>query len=174
MKKILFCDVDSTVVDTLNDWINWYEYKTKHFIDHIISHDNDNVEKIMNNDLIDPLDYWRRTDLYDNLKPINQCVDVLKEFKNIYDIIFISDCFNEHINSKRKFLKKHFPFIDKFIVSKGNKGKHYCNIIIDDYYKNLDQFDNSCKKILKMTRTNGKNGFYKPLDWSEIYKNIKQ
>ena len=58
--------IDLTVVDTLNPWLEWYRYKTGHNLTLKGEDHGMNVQKLMINHSV-PLDFWRKSDLYDNL-----------------------------------------------------------------------------------------------------------
>ena len=171
-KKILGVDVDLTIVDTLTPWVEWYEQQTNHNISDKLNSLDYNIELLMNEHPT-PLDFWKNRELYDNLKPFKESINVLDSLKEKYDIIFISSCFKEHERSKENFLNKYFPFHSEFI-STSEKGKINCDVMIDDYYKNLDMFEGkNCIKLLAKTIINENCSKYTPMTWNEILEILK-
>lgn len=165
-KPILVCDVDLTVVDTLDTWLKWYEDSTGHNIDNDLSTVDYYLQDLMHKH-DSPLDYWKKPNLYDKLLPIPEAVECLLELKNYYDVLFVSSCFPEHTTSKQKFLKEWFPFAKGFIAT-SDKGFVKADAVIDDYQKNLLMFtdvpDNM--KFLVETRINSKD--INSVRWYEI------
>ena len=134
---IIGVDIDLTIVDTLTPWIEWYKKLTGNDLKNDVVGMVYNIEDLMKSHR-DPLEFWRRPDLYDDLEPIPDAVEVLNELKRQgHTIIFISSCFPEHENSKRYFLQRNFDF-DGFIST---SDKHFvkCDHFIDDYNKYLDK-----------------------------------
>lgn len=123
-KRLLGCDVDGVIVDTLN----LYKEASKH--------------------LEDPLDFWRSEDLYDNLVPMDGSVEKLKQLSTYFDIVFVSRLKGRHHRSKFYFCKRYFPFMTEFV---GTHGKWVLNsglvAMIDDLPENLAGFDPN-KRIL--------------------------
>jgi len=123
-KRLLGCDVDGVVVNT----IELYKEASKH--------------------LEDPLDFWRSEDLYDNLEPMEYSVEKLKELSTYFDIVFVSRLKGMHHRSKVYWLKKHFPFMQGFV---GTHEKWILNdslvAMIDDLPENLVRFDPN-KRVL--------------------------
>jgi len=120
MSKIVAVDVDLTVVDTFNPWMEWFESYTggRKVLNEDGAYD---LVPEMNRILaeigvdLNPFDFWRKTDLYDNLEPVPGVVDVIRAMKDGgYTVVFVSSCVPEHTKSKKWFLDHHFgyaPFI---------------------------------------------------------------
>jgi 5'(3')-deoxyribonucleotidase len=150
LKPIIYVDVDLTLVDVDKHWIKYLEdtYGFNYTLDCSI------VENI-------PLpynlcelwgttipkekyhDFWRNPKLYDNLKPLPFCQTALYLLSKKYDIIFWSHCFEEHIDSKNKFLETYFPFGQCLIADKSVFVEHipYIKYVIDDRLDKLELFD---------------------------------
>jgi len=134
--KIIGVDVDLTVCDSVTPWKDWYRKLTGHDITDEISEVNNDLQDLMKHHS-DPLSFWKKTDLYDNIKPYKEAVEVLTHLSELgYTIVFVSSCFPEHENSKKMFLKRHFPFASGFI-STSDKQFVQMDFFIDDYKKNL-------------------------------------
>lgn len=141
MKKVVAVDVDFTVVDSLSPWMDWFNLLAE--------------ERVMNEDrsynlvpemkailaraglkYIDPLDFWRSQYLYDDLEPLEGSVEALNRIKSHgHDLVFVSSCFPEHEDSKKRFLTKHFEF-DAFIST---HDKHFVgyDVLIDDKLEHM-------------------------------------
>jgi len=166
MKEIVMLDVDETVVSNYIDWTNWYRDQTGDEIDFKTSQ---NVEDAMVDHKIDPLDYWKQKDLYDNKSPINGAKLVINKYKKYFDFVFVSNCFSEHMDSKQRFLKKCFgdiPFIN-------TNSKEYvkCDIFIDDrhyYLHNVKEKQPNTECIQIKALYNKPQEGYSYLDWNEI------
>jgi 5'(3')-deoxyribonucleotidase len=138
--KICAVDVDLTVVDTLNPWLNWFENLTGK---RVLNLDNQynlvpEMEKLMQEVgcKFNPMAWWSRSDLYDDLKPIEDSVECLKYLARKYKIVFVSSCISGHVDSKAKFLDKHFGFNSGFVST---HKKHFVDysILIDDNLQNV-------------------------------------
>ena len=151
-------DVDNTVVSHEKEWKEWSK---KH-----------NLKLDLTKEVTNPklLEFWKQEDLYDNIKPIPSAVKAINNLYNtsMYEIIFVSHCFPEHIQSKINFLNKYFKY-HSFV---NTKDKHLLNldILIDD----RDFFTDEIPiKILIKTdlETDAKIDYV--MDWDEIYNFLK-
>lgn len=158
-------DVDLTLVDTGSEWWKWLSnYGNVHTERDILKFKDreclyklnydltkyfpDFMEKCLSN----PFDFWKQEDLYDNLTPLQNSVEVLRQLVDTgHDIVFISHCHGGHFKSKVDWLKKHFSFTD--IGGKGGfiatKEKYLVNVdvMIDDRIENLLNFPEEVVKI---------------------------
>ena len=133
---ILLFDVDGTVVNTPELWLNWISSKTQHKfpiqkMKYYESFD-EQIKTISTN--LDLYDFWRQSDLYDNLVPYQKAVSEYKNYKSRDNkILFVShsNIFPEHIRSKKAFLRKYFPDHDGFI-STDKKEMVRGDVLIDD------------------------------------------
>ena len=133
---ILLFDVDGTVVNTPELWLNWISSKTQHKfpiqkMNYYESFD-EQIKTISTN--LDLYDFWRQSDLYDNLVPYKKAVSAYEDYKSRDNkIVFVSHCniFPEHIRSKKAFLRKYFPDHDGFI-STDKKEMVRGDVLVDD------------------------------------------
>lgn len=133
---ILLFDVDGTVVNTPELWLNWISSKTQHKfpiekMKHYESFD-EQIKTISTN--LDLYDFWRQSDLYDNLVPYKKAIDAYQDYKSRDNkIVFVShsNIFPEHIRSKKAFLRKYFPDHDGFI-STDKKEMVRGDVLVDD------------------------------------------
>jgi len=166
MKKIILVDVDETVVCNYNQWKQWYKDETGAEIDF---NNNETVNDAMLTHRVDPLGFWKQRDLYDNQVPIEGSVEVITKLRDKYDFVFVSNCFSEHLDSKVKFLRKHFGDIP--FVSTGEKGYVKCDIAIDDRHFYLRQIREKqpqvhCIQIKAPFNKEHDDSHY--FDWSQI------
>ena len=134
MKKVVLVDVDETIVTNYSDWKEFYRNVTGAEIDF---DSNETVNDALITHRADPLDFWRKPDLYDNKEPILEAERVINMYKDDFDFVFVSNSFAEHTQSKRRFLKKFFPGIP--FISTDQKGYVKCDIAIDDRHYYLRQ-----------------------------------
>lgn len=167
-KPIVLVDVDETIVENIDDWKNWYNQICSEELDF---KELDRInESLISDEHINPLDYWRNPNLYDDKKPIKEAVKVIKKFDDKFNFVFVSNCFSEHKDSKIRFIKKYFgkyPFVDT-----AYKEYVMCNIAIDDrafYLRNIKEKQPNCEIIQIKTAYNNYNEFLY-FDWNEIEK----
>lgn len=159
MKKTLFLDFDSCVVDTNSAFCDYY---------------NDHYRHIKGFKPADPnrLAEWNYTDicplatedvqnifgtrgLFNRLELFPNAYEALKKLSDKYEIIIVSIGTYANIHYKSMWIKEHLPFIHESILlckDKGAKmGKSTVNmqggIFIDDIKANLDS-TNADRKIL--------------------------
>ena len=118
-KPILAIDVDQTVVEMHEEWLKW---------------SIENLDKIpdFTKHIDDPdmLQFWYKTDLYDDKEPFSEAVKYISELHKHFHIFFVSHCTREHFKSKIEFLLKYFEF-DGFI-DMYEKHRIKFDYIIDD------------------------------------------
>lgn len=83
-------------------------------------------------------DYWRQTDLYDHLEPHIDIAAVILRLQQHGDVIFLSTCFEEHLWSKWRFLKNHFPTTP--LINIHNKALFPVDLLVDDRQIVIDGF----------------------------------
>ena len=133
---ILLFDVDGTVVNTPEIWLNWISSKTQYNfpiqkMNYYESFD-EQIKTISTH--LDLYDFWRQSDLYDNLVPYKKAVSAYEDYKSRDNkIVFVShsNIFPQHIRSKKAFLRKYFPDHDGFI-STDKKEMVRGDVLVDD------------------------------------------
>jgi len=161
----ILVDVDGTVVDIFEEW-------DKYLLENFNITYSDIQEQgleYFNEIGADTMKFWRNENLYDNLKP-NESKKYLDKLSKDHEIVFVSACFDEHLVSKKKFIKKYFPYA-KFIST---EYKHMINtdIIIDDYNKYLET-STAKYKIKVHNNYNSDNSDFLYMSWYFIYNFIK-
>lgn len=107
---------------------------------------------------VDPYIYWDEAHLYDVMQPIPGSVETLRQIKEDgNNIVFISYTKGDHMASKVRFLKRHYPFVefngysgDGFIATK-EKGLVSVDVMVDDRANNLHMFKEEVIKIFYNT-----------------------
>lgn len=141
-RKVVAVDVDLTVVDSLTPWMDWLRQfseepvKNESRTYNLVPEMQDILDRAGFYD-VDPLEYWRRTDLYDGLEIVDGALEALKRVKERGDdLVFVSSCFPEHEASKTKLLERHFSFADAFIST---HAKHFVayDVLIDDKLEHM-------------------------------------
>lgn len=161
-KPTLLVDVDLCVVDPIQGWIDHLNETTNSCISPLSICNFENV----NYDLVsywkeklegtgkDGYEYWRKEDLYDNLKPVAFSQDVLSIFKEDgYNIGFVSSLKGNHHKSKANFLKRYFGFFDFFVGTKEKWALGYIpnSVMIDDRLTNLAPMPEGVKLVQLMS-----------------------
>ena len=155
-------DIDITLVETGVEWWSWLaccgtyglpynisEYDIEGKFDYNLGNYFPNYREITGSD---PYSFWKQGNLYDWLSPLPNSVAVIKKLVDAgHEIVFISHCQGNHMSSKMKWLKKHFPFV-KMGVNGGflhTKEKHLVDVdvMIDDRIDNLLPFKDNVIKI---------------------------
>ena len=136
-KPVFAVDVDLTVVDTLASWVEWYEFSTGAVFPWDRTHEK-SVNRLMEENMFSPLNYWNKEDLYDTLQPMEGAVDALTRISESYRIVFVTKSTAGHLYSKAAFLNRHFPF-HSGIVNTSDKGLVEAEVYVDDFDKYVDK-----------------------------------
>jgi 5'(3')-deoxyribonucleotidase len=145
-------DVDQTIVDTETLWTAWLK---------------ENPTKTVDN-------FFQRAHLYDKINVNSVIITQIEKLSKIADVIFISSCFEEHIESKKQMLDRAFSdFMDvKLFVSK-TKYEIPVDYMIDDREKVLNNMPKNTL-CLKADLPGVRSEKYPVLSWEEIYDTIKK
>lgn len=95
---------------------------------------------------VDGFDFWRQPDLYDDAKLLKYAKEVIMNwYMDGHELVFTSYCFQNHTDSKIKFLKRSLSFIadeDFHFISTKSKGFVRADICLDDRNVFLNQMGN--------------------------------
>lgn len=133
----------------------------------------------------DPMDWWRKPDLYSRMNPLPGSIEfltnlktVLEEYYEFVEFVAVSKCEPEHERSKRQFVYDRFPGIFCGFVSTDEKHMVAGDVLIDDNpkyvqpcndnsifsifvpqgnYENLDL--SNCQEMLYVKHVPGQNHF---------------
>jgi len=159
--KTLIIDVDETIVSLRKKWNKWSEDNLGYSLD---------FTKEINDDRA--LEFWKRDSLYDNLEPIPEALNTIKKISKDYNIIFCSHCFDEHVESKKKFIQKYFDDIEYRFINTGDKHNVEGDIIIDDRERFLTSDEHIT--ILLKTEFNSTGIADYEMNWKEIEKFLEK
>ena len=131
-------DYDSTLFNTIDVWIDLYnkKYNDKLTINDFKFWDiHKSLPKEKSNKFYSILD---NNELWENIKPLNNAVEVVKDLNEEYEVYIITATHHNHIKIKSEILLKYFPFIEyKQIISCYYKQIINVDIMIDDNLENL-------------------------------------
>lgn len=131
-------DYDSTLFNTIDVWIDLYnkKYNDKLTINDFKFWDiHKSLPKEKSNKFYSILD---NNELWENIKPLNNAVEVVKDLNEEYEVYIITATHHNHIKIKSEILLKYFPFIEyKQIISCYYKQLINVDIMIDDNLENL-------------------------------------
>lgn len=112
-------------------------------------------------------EWWKNSKLYDNLELNPLIKNLIENLRDDYPTakwMVLSDCFEEHINSKIEFCKRVLPVEFEFYNTK-DKFQYKADIYIDDKPLNLieckRQWEDECYTILV-------RHFYNSLNYEEL------
>lgn len=149
MRQILALDIDECVVSMWSMWAKWCEESFGVTPHQDINHGFDyNLCNVFGDRAID---FWSDKDLYYNVQPMPNCVNVLEKLKSKgWQIGFVSYTKKGHFESKCDWVNKWFPFRD-FIHCTKEKGFTRCTHFVDDRNKYLNQQPEGVKLIKMQT-----------------------
>ena len=114
------------------------------------------------------------TGFFRSLPVIPDSQRVLKLLNESYEIIVISMAteYPASLTDKQLWLNDHFPFINwKQIVFCGNKSLIPADLMIDDHFKNLDNFDGETIMFTQPHNINAVDHHHRRVSsWAEIEK----
>lgn len=122
---------------------------------------------------IDPMDFWRSTDTYAWVDPVEGSVEALRQFKDVgKEIVIISHVKGHSLKSKWRFLQQHYPgCIDSYLATK-EKYRVAVDVMIDDRDSHLNSMPievNRIKLWTPYTQDQQTSDFtHVAKNWSEI------
>lgn len=95
-------DLDATLNNLLDAWLDYVNKKNNtNYQVHDIKHYSPDI-------LINNFEFILLPDLYDNVTIIDGAIDFVKALSKLDDVKIVTHTFNEHKESKRKFIKHFF------------------------------------------------------------------
>jgi 5'-nucleotidase len=166
MKRILV-DMDGVLADVYSRYFELYEEETglKKTMDEIIG--------LKEGEAFPEAFRWVKTPgFFRTLPVIPDSPRVLKLLNETYEIIVVSMAteFPESLTDKQLWLNEHFPFISwKQVIFCGNKSLVPADIMIDDHFKNLDNFKGETIIFTQPHNMNSIDSRHRRVDsWLEI------
>jgi 5'-nucleotidase len=168
MKRILV-DMDGVIADVYTRFFELYEKETgkKKTIEEIIG--------LKEGEAFPDVYRWVATHGFFRTIPVmKDSQRVLKLLNEKYEIIIVSMAteYPQSLTDKQLWLNDHFPFISwKQVVFCGNKNLIRADLMIDDHFKNLDNFDGDTIMYIQPHNINNTTHNYKTVSsWKEIEK----
>lgn len=138
MKRILV-DMDGVLADVYTRFFELYEEETGR------RKTKDEIIGLKEDEAFPGALRWVETPgFFRTLPLISDSQRVLKLLNDHYEIIVVSMAteFPSSLTDKQLWINEHFPFISwRQVVFCGNKNLIRADIMIDDHFKNLDNFD---------------------------------
>ena len=130
--------MDGVLADVYHQFIMFQQYETQTIIQPETLKGKPEYEAFKNGRKhVNSKSFFRNAPLMDG------CVEVLKMLNEKYDVFIVSAAmeFPNSLPEKYEWLAEHFPFIGwQQITFCGSKSIIQGDIMIDDHYKNLDNF----------------------------------
>lgn len=168
MKRILV-DMDGVLADVYTRFLELYEEETG------IRKKMDELTGNLEGEAFPEVFRWVGTPGFFRTIPVMpDSQRVLKLLNDTYEIIVVSMAteFPASLTDKQLWLNDHFPFISwKQAVFCGNKSLIPGDIMIDDHFKNLDNFDGETIMFIQPHNINRTDHLHKRVfSWAEIEK----
>ena len=133
---------------------------------------SENPKKIMN-DICTQMDFW------DSIPPIKKAVSIIKELNLKYIVRIATTPWADEIRyktSKIKWMKKYFPFIDRYqIIFSNAKWNLTGDIIIEDKPDTIDKCNDTMYTICHDRPYNKNcNSDYRFVNWDSVPSIIKE
>ncbi len=168
MKRILV-DMDGVLADVYTRFLELYEEETgnRRSLDEIIG--------LKEGEAFPEVFRWVETPgFFRNIPVIPDSQRVLKLLNETYEILVVSMAteFPASLTDKQLWLNDHFPFISwKQVVFCGNKSLIPADLMIDDHFKNLDNFNGETIMFIQPHNITITDHHHKTVStWAEIEK----
>ncbi|QGZ16139.1 hypothetical protein Kuja_1480 [Vibrio phage vB_VchM_Kuja] len=163
MKKpfIIAWDFDYTLNDGLTEWIDWVNKRLKPVdwvqFEEVVGLGDDLVPYFDNLIGCSSIDFWKQPNLYDDMKPFDneQRSLIIRLGDYITNLtgrpvehIVVSKCMPEHIQSKKRYLEKHFEGVFSGFIDTADKNYVRFDAIFDDSYEVFKSVKPVCNKIV--------------------------
>jgi 5'(3')-deoxyribonucleotidase len=139
MIKRILVDMDGVLADVYTRFFELYKEETG------LRKTMDDVIGLKEGEAFPEVYRWVETPgFFRNLPLISDSQRILKLLNDKYEIIVVSMAteYPESLTDKQLWLNEHFPFISwRQVVLCGNKNLIRADLMIDDHFKNLDNFD---------------------------------
>ena len=168
MKRILV-DMDGVLADVYARFFELYKEGTG------LTKTTDEIMGLKEAEAFPEAIRWvETTGFFRSLPVIPDSQRVLKLLNESYEIIVISMAteYPASLTDKQLWLNDHFPFINwKQIVFCGNKSLIPADLMIDDHFKNLDNFDGETIMFIQPHNINAVDHHHRRVSsWAEIEK----
>lgn len=168
MKRILV-DMDGVLADVYTRFFELYEQETGQ------RKTMKEITGIKEGEAFPEVTRWVETPgFFRTLPLIPDSQRVLKLLNDTYEVIVVSMAteYPASLTDKQLWLNEHFPFISwRQVVFCGNKNLIRADLMIDDHFKNLDNFDGETIMFLQPHNVNSTDHHHtKVSSWADIEK----
>jgi 5'(3')-deoxyribonucleotidase len=168
MRRILV-DMDGVIADVYTRFLDLYEQETgirKNMDDLIGIKEGESFPEVLK--WVDSPGFFR------SLPVIPDSQRVLKLLNEVYEILIVSMAteFPASLTDKQLWINEYFPFLSwRQVVFCGNKSLIPADIMIDDHFKNLDNFQGETIMFIQPHNINSTGHKHKMVSsWLEIEK----
>jgi 5'(3')-deoxyribonucleotidase len=166
MKRILV-DMDGVLADVYTRFFNLYEEETG------LKKTMDNLIGLKEGEAFPELYRWIETPGFFRTIPVMpDSQRVLNLLNKYYEILVVSMAteFPASLTDKQLWMNDNFPFISwKQVVFCGNKSLIPADLMIDDHFKNLDNFEGETIMFIQPHNINNTNHHHKTVSsWHDI------
>jgi 5'-nucleotidase len=167
MKKRILVDMDGVLADVYHRFFDRHEEETG------VRKNMDEIIGLKEGEAFPGLLRWVTTPGFFRTMPVMEGSQrVMKLLNEKYDVVVVSMAteFPESLTDKQIWLHDKFPFISwKQSVFCGNKSLIKADIMIDDHFKNLDNFDGETIMFIQPHNINSTNHKHKTVSsWQDI------
>lgn len=176
-KPVIVFDMDDVLIDLHTPWFKMLDlyHQTGVKAEDLKEWNLKNLfPQLTHEEIFEPLsniDFWCYA-----VKPINGAVEYLLDLiKKGCDVYICTAGTPESIEYRWEYvIKEYFPFIDwKHIIISSNKNMIKCDVIVDDYDKNIINSDAMCKILLNKPYNRCKDeDIHVVENWDDIKKII--
>lgn len=149
--SVIAFDFDLTFADSLSPWLRWVNASGANppvTMDSIVGK-GDLVPYFDALGVKDSWEYWILPNLYDDMEPMKNAVEVLQALKDRgHTVICVSACTPEHLASKKRMIEKYVPFIDGFIDTHDKQFVDF-DVIVDDSESMVLKMAEYGKKVIQ-------------------------
>ena len=190
-KPIVAIDVDDTVLPIFEDWMLWYaeeQWMPVESLHHVLKNYHSGKEDMMNHAAIypkkigwyeqqseahTPEDFWKSPDLYDDRSIPEETLEVLHRLHQKYDIVYVSHCYPEHENSKKKMLERSLGRNIKFISTPHKEYVDF-DVIIDDNVEVIERCHARGKDTIWFMNKDILETYFKPTYYFDVYDRLME
>ncbi len=169
-KKQLLVDMDHVIADITSQYIKWYKDATGTEMkwDDLLGKPEDLA--FPQPELI--RGFLHTPGFFRGAAVMPGSLEVIRELNEVYELLIVSAAmeFPQSLIEKYDWLGEHFPFISwRQIVFCGSKKNISGDYMIDDHFKNLDNF-NGQKLLFTATHNihTDNNGYTRVNNWTEV------
>jgi 5'(3')-deoxyribonucleotidase len=139
--KTLLIDMDSVIVDLMSEWFRRYnqDYDDDLSVERVLCWQSEKYVKPECGEKI--YEYLDQPDLFRNLQPLPNALEVLERLHREYDILIVTSSRTLAFTEKEEWVERHLPFIGKHNLIFAHRKDMICgDVLFDDAPHNLLAF----------------------------------